>query len=93
MYRAASVFTVHDTAGASGGNGRTPAMNGDERTSTTRWWEKHRDRVLYSIAFIGLVLFGLLWKGALSLILSPLWMLTVVWIVPSAIERLVAYRR
>jgi hypothetical protein len=68
-------------------------MNDHERTLTDRGWERHRDPVLYSIAFIGLVLFGLLWKGALSLILSPLWMLIVVWIVPSAIARLVAYRR
>ena len=68
-------------------------MNDNERTSGDRGWERHRDPVLYSIAFIGLVLLGLLWKGALSLILSPLWMLIVVWIVPSTIERMVAYRR
>ena len=68
-------------------------MNDYERSSRDRGWVRHRDSVLYSIAFIGLVLLGLLWKGALSLILSPLWMLIVVWIVPSAIERLVAYRR
>ena len=67
-------------------------MNDYERSSRDRGWER-RDSVLYSIAFIGLVLLGLLWKGALSLILSPLWMLIVVWIVPSAIARVIAYRR
>jgi hypothetical protein len=64
-----------------------------QRSSRARGWARHRDSVLYSIAFIGLVLLGLLWKGALSLILSPLWMLIVVWIVPSAIARVIAYRR
>ena len=74
-------------------NDRQPAMKDYERTPAGRGWERYRDPVLYSIAFIGLVFLGLLWKGALSLILSPLWMLIVVWLVPSTVERLIAYRR
>ena len=68
-------------------------MNDYERSSRDRRWNRHRESVLYAIAFVGLVLFGLLWHGALSLILSPLWMLIVVWIVPSSVARLVEYRR
>jgi len=69
------------------------AMNDYERRSRDHRWNRHRESVLYAIAFVGLVLFGLLWHGALSLILSPLWMLIVVWIVPSSVARLVEYRR
>ncbi len=58
-----------------------------------RRWEKYRDPVVYSIALLGLVGGGLLWKGVLSLILSPFWMLFVVWIAPTTIERWVGYRR
>ena len=47
-------------------------MNDHQRTPADRGWGGYRDPVLYSIAFIGLVCLGLLWKGALSLILSPL---------------------
>jgi hypothetical protein len=56
-------------------------------------WGKHRDAVLYTVAFLGLVVLGQLWKGSLSMILSPFWMLLIVWILPSAIERIVEYRR
>ena len=68
-------------------------MNDHEAAPADGVWARHRDSALYTSALIGLVVCGLLWKGALSLILSPLWMLAAVWIAPSAIERLVGYRR
>lgn len=56
-------------------------------------WDKYRDVVLYAVAFLGLVALGQIWKGSLSMILSPFWMLAIVWILPSAIKRIVEYRR
>ena len=56
-------------------------------------WAKHRELVLYTVAFVGLVALGQLWKGALSMILSPLWMLLIIWILPFAVERIAGHRR
>jgi hypothetical protein len=54
---------------------------------------RHRDLLLYTVAFVGLVVLGQIWKGSLSMILSPFWMLLVIWILPSGIARIVGYRR
>jgi len=54
---------------------------------------RSRDLVLYTVACVGLVVLGQLWKGSLSMILSPFWMLLVIWIAPSTIERIMRYRR
>jgi hypothetical protein len=51
------------------------------------WWDRHKDAVLYPAVFAVVVSLGLVWNGALSLVLTPLWMLVGVWLVPSAIER------
>ena len=61
--------------------------------STPRRWEKQRDRVVYTVAGVGFAALGLAWKGSLSMILAPFWMLLVAWIVPTKIERLLGYRR
>ena len=61
--------------------------------STPRRWEKHRDRVVYTVACVGFAGLGLAWKGSLSMILAPFWMLLVAWIAPTRIERLLGYRR
>lgn len=53
----------------------------------------HRDLPLYTVACVGLVVLGQLWKGSLSMILAPFWMLFVVWIVPSTIRRIVEHLR
>jgi hypothetical protein len=57
------------------------------------WWDRHRDLVVYPAVGLFLVGLGLVWNGALSLILTPIWMLVGVWLIPSAIERRVRGRR
>lgn len=65
----------------------------ESASSTARRWEKHRDRVVYTIAGVGFAVLGLVWKGSLSMILSPFWMLLVAWLAPTRIERWLGYRR
>jgi hypothetical protein len=63
------------------------ADDGGERTTRPGQLGRRRDLIVYSIAGAGLVALGFVWKGALSMILAPFWMLLVVWIVPQRLER------
>ena len=60
----------------------------DPRHAT--WWDRHRDLVLYPAVFVVVVTLGLVWNGALSLVLTPVWMLVGVWLIPAGIARLVS---
>ena len=65
----------------------TPAQpTVDPRTAT--WWDRHRDLVLYPAVFVVVVSLGLVWNGALSLVLTPVWMLLGIWLIPAGIGRL-----
>jgi hypothetical protein len=66
----------------------TPAQPAVEAHDAT-WWDRHRDLVLYPAVFVVVVTLGLLWNPALSLVLTPVWMLLGVWLVPAGIARLV----
>lgn len=57
------------------------------------WWDRHRDLVIYPVVGTFVVGLGLVWNGALSLILTPIWMLIGVWLIPSKIEQRVRDRR
>ena len=52
------------------------------------WWDRHRDAVLYPAVFVVVVSLGLVWNGALSLVLTPVWMLLGVWLVPAGVRRI-----
>jgi hypothetical protein len=54
------------------------------------WWPAHKDAVLYPATGVVVGVLGLLWNGTLSMILTPVWMLAGVWVIPSAIQRIVA---
>ena len=51
------------------------------------WWGRHRDAVLYPAAGLVVAALGLVWPPVLSMILTPAWMLLLVWYVPARIER------
>jgi hypothetical protein len=57
------------------------------------WWDRHRDAVLYPAVFVVVVSLGLVWNGALSLMLTPLWMLLGIWLIPAGIARVAARMR
>ena len=61
--------------------------------SDATWWGRHRDLVLYPAVFVVVVSLGLVWNGALSLVLTPVWMLLGVWLIPAGIARVVATAR
>lgn len=54
------------------------------------WWPAHKDAVLYPATGVVVGVLGLLWNATLSMILTPVWMLAGVWVIPSAIQRLLA---
>lgn len=62
-------------------------------SSGEAWWDRHKDKVLYPTVGSIVVVVGLVWNGALSLILTPIWMLIGVWLIPSMIEQRVRDRR
>lgn len=57
------------------------------------WWSRHRDLALYVATGVVVAALGLLWNGALSMILTPVWMLAGVWLIPARIEHLLRRRR
>lgn len=63
----------------------------DERSSD--WWGRHRDAVVYPLAATIIAALGLVWPPVLSMILTPAWMLLLVWYLPDRIERSVRSRR
>jgi hypothetical protein len=64
----------------------TPAQPEIEARGAT-WWSGHRDLVLYPVVLLVVAALGLVWNGALSLVLTPVWMLLGVWLIPAAIAR------
>ncbi len=70
----------------------TPAQP-EAASSAASWWSRHRDLVLYPTVFVVVVSLGLVWNGALSLVLTPVWMLLGVWLIPAGIARFVAAAR
>ena len=52
------------------------------------WWDRHRDLVLYPAVFVVVTSLGLVWNGALSLVLTPVWMLVGVWLIPAGVTRM-----
>ena len=60
-----------------------PAVDAADAT----WWGRHRDLVLYPAVFVVVVSLGLVWNGVLSLVLTPVWMLVGVWLIPAGITR------
>jgi len=70
----------------SAGTGAQPTTEQRPRT----WWDRHRDLVLYPAVFLVVVSLGLVWNGALSLVLTPVWMLLGIWLIPAGIKRVVA---
>lgn len=57
------------------------------------WWERRRDAVLYPLAGAVIAAVGLVWPPMLSMILTPAWIVLLVWYVPSRIERSLRGRR
>ena len=53
------------------------------------WWDRHRDLVLYPAVLVVVATLGLVWNGALSLVLTPVWMLLGAWVIPAGVARLV----
>jgi hypothetical protein len=49
--------------------------------------------VLYPVVLIVVAALGLVWNGALSLVLTPVWMLLGVWLIPAGIARVVTDAR
>ena len=70
----------------------TPAQP-ETASSAASWWGRHRDLVLYPTVFVVVASLGLAWNGALSLVLTPVWMLLGVWLIPAGIARVVAAAR
>ena len=70
----------------------TPAQPSNDARAAT-WWDRHRDLVLYPAVFVVVVSLGLVWNGALSLVLTPVWMLLGVWLIPAGIARVVRAAR
>jgi len=70
----------------------TPAQP-ETASSAASWWGRHRDLVLYPTVFVVVASLGLVWNGALSLVLTPVWMLLGVWLIPAGIARVVAAAR
>ena len=70
----------------------TPAQPPDTQRDAT-WWDRYRDYVLYPAVFVVVVSLGLVWNGALSLVLTPVWMLLGVWLIPAGIARIVKAAR
>ena len=64
----------------------TPAQPEIESRNAT-WWDRHRDFVLYPAVLVVVVTLGLVWNGALSLVLTPVWMLLGVWLIPAGVAR------
>ena len=64
----------------------TPAQPEVESRSAA-WWGCHRDLVLYPVVLIVVAALGLVWNGALSLVLTPVWMLLGVWLIPAGVAR------
>ena len=64
----------------------TPSQPEIEYRNAT-WWDRHRDLVLYPAVLVVVVTLGLVWNGALSLVLTPVWMLLGVWLIPAGVAR------
>lgn len=65
----------------------TSTVTPTQPTTDASWWGRHRDWVLYPLVLLAVAALGLVWNGALSLVLTPVWMLLGVWLVPAAIAR------
>lgn len=50
-------------------------------------WGRRRDLILYPTVLLAVAALGLVWNGALSLVLTPVWMLLGVWLIPAGVAR------
>ena len=57
------------------------------------WWARNQGWVLYPLAVVTYVAFGIAFKPALNWIVGPLWVLLIVWLLPAGIVRLLRGRR
>ena len=76
--------------GATPSGGRSCIQSAD---LVPTWWSRHKDLVLYPATGLVVAVLGLLWNGTLSMILTPVWMLVGVWLIPTGIEHLLRRRR